>query len=63
MRFDVEQFQFLVQFFQPFGEVETVLAAGADAHVAARVQAPALGFDLRPCGDFAQSRNILVGDE
>src|SRR5450830_1577003 len=42
----VESFQLLVLLLQPFLEIKVILSASGHAHIAARVEAPALSFDL-----------------
>src|SRR4051794_19166327 len=56
----VEDFQLLVEFSQPLGEVEVVVSLFCYADVPTRVEAPTLCLDLFQGGDLAQSGNVVV---
>src|SRR3989344_7150849 len=60
-RLGVEGFEFFVQRFELFLEIlVTHFLAGGDTDVTTRVEAPALGFDLLECGDFAEAEDVTV---
>ena len=57
---DIQHFQFLVQLFQFLGKDKAVGFAFGHAHIAARIQAPALRLNLLQRRHFAQAQYIGI---